>query len=285
MVGGAVVNQETESKQVIVIRPDSRGWSLFDFEEITRYRDLAYFLVWRDITVMYAQSVLGFLWAIIQPLIQIVIFSIIFGQVAKIPTEGIPYVLFSTAAIIPWAYMSTTMTQSSSSLVAQQGMLGKIYFPRIFFPLTPVFSKLVNFAISLLLLVAIMFYYRVVPTWNLLYLPLFIFMMMMVPAGIGLWLSALAIRYRDVRFAMQYIIQMLMYTAPIVYSASTIPESYRVIYSLNPVVGVIEGFRATLLGLDIPWMYVLPGMVTAVLLFIGGAIYFKRMERIFVDVI
>lgn len=278
-------NPDTESNQVIVIRPDSRGWRLSDFEEIWNYRDLAYFLVWRDITVMYAQTILGFSWAIIQPLIQIAIFSVIFGKVAKIPTEGIPYLLFASAAIIPWTYISATITQASQSLVSKQGMLGKIYFPRIFFPITPVFSKLMNFAISLILLVVIMIYYRVVPTWNLLYLPLFVFFMMLVPAGISLWLSALAIRYRDVRFAMQYVIQMLMYTAPIVYSASTIPEAYRTVYSLNPIVGVIEGFRAVLLGMEIPWMYVLPGLVTAVLLLIGGAIYFKRMERIFVDVI
>lgn len=278
-------NPESESNQVIVIRPDSRGWRLFDFQEIWTYRDLAYFLVWRDITVMYAQTILGFSWAIIQPLIQIAIFSIIFGKVAKIPTEGIPYVLFTSAAIIPWTYISATITQASQSLVSKQGMLGKIYFPRIFFPLTPVFSKLLNFAISLILLASIMVYYRVAPTWNLLYLPLFVINMMLVPAGISLWLSAMAIRYRDVRFAMQYIIQMLMYTAPIVYSASTIPETYRTVYSLNPIVGVIEGFRAVLLGMDIPWMYVLPGMGTTVLLLIGGAIYFKRMERIFVDVI
>ncbi len=269
---------------VTVIKPPV-GWQIVDFGELKRYRDLAYYLAWRDVTVMYAQTIMGFAWAIIQPLVQIVIFSVIFGKVAKIPSEGIPYVLFSTVAVIPWTYISTAMSQSSQSLVSNQGMLGKIYIPRLFFPVIPVFSKLVSFFISLILLAAIMIYYRVAPTWNLVYIPFFILMMMMVPAGIGMWMSALAIRYRDVKFAMQYIIQMLMYTAPIVYSASTISPEYRMLYSLNPIVGVIEGFRACLLGTEIPWMYVLPGMITAVLLLISGMLYFKHMERVFADVI
>lgn len=277
-------DSENKYNYTTVIEP-VRGWQLIDFAELKQYRDLAYFLVWRDIKVMYAQTILGFAWAIIQPLLHIVIFSIIFGKVAKIPTDGIPYVLFSTVAIIPWTYMSGALAQSSQSLVSNQNMLGKIYFPRLIFPFTPVLSKLVDFSISLLLLVAVMVYYEVEPTLNLLFLPLFVLMMMCIPAGLGMWLSALAIRYRDVKFAMQYVIQMLMYTAPIVYSAATIPEAYRFLYSLNPIVGVVEGFRACLLGADIPWLYVMPGMVSAVVLVVSGALYFKRMESIFVDVI
>ena len=278
------MQQDDDSSTVTIIEPP-RGWQLLNIRELFQYRDLAYYLVWRDITVMYAQTILGFSWAIIQPLMQIVIFSIIFGKVAKISTEGIPYVLFSTVAIIPWTYMSTSMTQSSQSLVSQQGMLGKIYFPRLIFPLVGIFSKLVNFTISILLLASVMIYYQVHPTWNLLYFPLFVFMMMCIPAGLGMWLSALAIRYRDVRFALQYVIQLLMYSAPIVYSASSIPDAYRFIYSLNPIVGVIEGFRACLLGTDMPWIFIVPGIFTALVLLISGAYYFKRMERIFVDVI
>lgn len=276
--------RNSDNSSVTIIEPP-RGWQLLNIRELIQYRDLAYYLVWRDITVMYAQTILGFAWAIIQPLLQIVIFSIIFGKVAKVPTEGIPYVLFSTVAIIPWTYMSTTLTQSSQSLVSQQNMLGKVYFPRLIFPLTPVLSKLVNFSISILLLATVMIFYHVSPTWNLVFFPLFVIMMMCVPAGLGMWLAALAIRYRDVKYALQYLIQLLMYSAPIVYSAASIPESYRYIYSLNPIVGVIEGFRACLLGTDIPWLYIIPGMFTAVALLISGALYFKRMERIFVDVI
>jgi len=278
------MKSSSDDMTVTIIEPP-KGWQGIDFQELKNYRDLSFFLVWRDIKVMYAQTILGFAWAIIQPLIQIIIFSIIFGKVAKIPTEGIPYVLFSTVAIIPWTYMSTAMTQSSQSLVSNQNMLGKIYFPRLIFPLSPILSKLVNFSISIILLISVMVYYEVAPTWNLVFSPLFVLMMMAVPAGAGMWLSALAIRYRDVKFAMTYVIQMLMYTAPIVYSASTIPEQYRFIYSLNPIVGVIEGFRACLLGGDIPWLYIIPGMFTAIALVISGMLYFKRMERIFVDVI
>ena len=278
------MKSSSDEMTVTIIEPP-KGWQGIDFQELKNYRDLSFFLVWRDIKVMYAQTILGFAWAIIQPLIQIIIFSIIFGKVAKIPTEGIPYVLFSTAAIIPWSYMSTAMTQSSQSLVSNQNMLGKIYFPRLIFPLSPILSKLVNFSISIILLISVMVYYEVAPTWNLVFSPLFVLMMMAVPAGAGMWLSALAIRYRDVKFAMTYVIQMLMYTAPIVYSASTIPEQYRFIYSLNPIVGVIEGFRACLLGGDIPWLYIIPGMFTAIALVISGVLYFRRMERIFVDVI
>ena len=278
------MKSSSDEMTVTIIEPP-KGWQGIDFQELKNYRDLSFFLVWRDIKVMYAQTILGFAWAIIQPLIQIIIFSVIFGKVAKIPTEGIPYVLFSTAAIIPWSYMSTAMTQSSQSLVSNQNMLGKIYFPRLIFPLSPILSKLVNFSISIILLISVMVYYEVAPTWNLVFSPLFVLMMMAVPAGAGMWLSALAIRYRDVKFAMTYVIQMLMYTAPIVYSASTIPEQYRFIYSLNPIVGVIEGFRACLLGGDIPWLYIIPGMFTAIALVISGVLYFRRMERIFVDVI
>lgn len=269
---------------ITTIKPDD-GWQLVDFEELVRYRDLAYFLVWRDITVQYAQTILGFAWAILQPLIQIVIFSVIFGKIARVSSDGFPYLLFSTTAVIPWTYMSAVMGQSSQSLVSNQRMLGKVYVPRLLYPLTPVFSKLLNFFISIFILVAIMAYYKVTPTWNFLYLPMFIIMMMAFPAAVGLWLSSLAIRYRDVRFAMQYVVSMLMYSAPVVYSASSIPDKYRFFYSLNPLVGVIEGFRATVLGTQIPWLFVFPGIFTTIILLIGGALYFKRMERIVVDVI
>jgi len=269
---------------VSIIKPPS-GWQFIDFKELVEYRDLFFFLVWRNIKVMYAQTILGFSWAILNPFFQIILFSVIFGKVAKLDTDGIPYILFSTVAIIPWTYMSDAMTASSGSLVSGQNMLGKVYFPRLIFPLTSVLSKLVDFSISLLLLIAIMAYFHVEPTWNLLFLPVLVIFMMILPAGIGMWLSALAIRYRDVKFAMSYLLRMLIYTAPIVYSASSIPDKYRFIYSLNPIVGVIEGYRACLLGTAMPWEFIVPGLITSILLLISSAIYFKRMERVFVDVI
>jgi lipopolysaccharide transport system permease protein len=273
-----------DSDPVTVIEP-VRGWELPDLLELKAYRDLFYFMVWRDIKVLYAQTVLGFSWAILNPVIQIAIFSVIFGAVAKIPTDGIPYVLFSTVAIIPWTYMAESMNTSSQSLVTGQNMLGKIYFPRVIYPLTPILAKLVDFGISLSVLAAVMIYYRVAPTWNLVYLPLMIALMMIVPAGIGMGLSALAIRYRDVKFAMPFVVRMLIYSAPILYTASSIPHQYRWIYSLNPIVAVVEGYRACLLGSPMPWGYIVPGAVTATLLLLFGALYFRRMERVFVDVI
>ena len=272
------------SEHVTVIEP-LRGWRLLDFKELRDYRDLFAFLVWRDIKVLYAQTILGFAWAILNPLMQILIFSLIFGKVAKLPTDGIPYMLFSTVAVVPWTYMSDSMTHSSQSLVTGQAILGKIYFPRVIFPSTPVLAKLVDFSIALLLVFGMMAWFRVVPTWNLLLLPVFILMMVAVPLSAGLWLSAMAIRFRDVKFAMSFGIRMLMYSAPIIYSASGIPEPWRTVYSLNPIVGVIEGFRATLLGLPVPWEYILPGMGTLAVGLLGGMLYFRRMERVFVDVI
>jgi len=271
-------------ENLTIIEPAS-GWRLLDFKELSEYRDLFFYLVLRDIKVLYAQTVLGFSWAILNPTIQIVIFSIIFGGVAKISTDGIPYALFSTVAIVPWTYMSSALSAASNSLVGGQAVLGKIYFPRIIFPITPILSKLVDFLISILLIVAVMIYYGIVPGTNFLYLPIFLLLMVAVPLGVGLWLAALAIRYRDVKFAMPFVIRMLIYSAPILYTASAIPDRWRLVYSLNPIVAVIEGFRACLLGTDIPWMFVWPGIVSATVLVVGGLLYFHRMEKVFVDVI
>ena len=273
------------SNDNVTVIEAKRGWVFPDLKELIAYQDLFFFLVWRDIKVLYAQTILGLSWAILNPLVQIIIFGIIFGNVAKLPTDGIPYILFSTVAIIPWSYMSESMSASCQSLVSGQNLLGKIYFPRLIFPLTPIVAKLVDFCISLILLICVMIYYQIAPTWNLLYLPLMLLLMMMIPAGVGFWLSALAIRYRDVKFAMPFVIRMLIYSAPILYTASSIPQQYRILYSLNPIVAVIEGYRACLLGLPMPWEYILPGMITSLILLIFGLIYFKRMEPVFVDVI
>lgn len=277
-------SSDTSDTRITMIKPRS-GWQFVDFKELKEYRDLFFFLVWREVKVLYAQTILGFGWAILQPLIQIVIFTFVFGKVARVSSDGIPYLLFSSIAIIPWTYMSQSMTQSSMSLVLGQGMLGKVYFPRLAFPITPVLARLIDFGISMIIILVVMIYYRVLPTLTFLFIPLFLVMMICVPAGIGMWLSALSIRFRDVKHGMPFVVRMLIFTAPIVYSASSIPPSYRFLYSLNPIVGVIEGFRACLLGLPIPWPYILPGMITAPLLLFSGVFYFKRMEFVFADVI
>ena len=267
-----------------VIEPGKGRWFI-DFREVAEYKDLFYFLVLRDIKVLYAQTILGFSWAVLQPLVQIVIFTVVFGKVAKVPTDSVPYVLFSSVAIVPWTYMAQSMAAASQSLVLGQGMLGKVYFPRIIFPLTPVLAKLVDFFIALVLLQGVILYYGVFPGWRLLLLPLFLALMVAFSAAVGFWTSAMAIRFRDVKHAMPFAVQMLMYTAPIVYSASSIPAPWRLLYSFNPIVSIIEGIRACLLGTALPWAYILPGAFTTALLLVGGIVYFTRFERVFVDVI
>lgn len=275
---------ELGAERETIIEPPG-GWQGVNFLELFAFRDLFFFMVKRDIKVLYAQTVLGFIWAILNPLIQILVFTVIFGRVAQLDTGGVPYFLFSTIAIIPWTYMSDAMTTSSQSLVGGSAMLGKIYFPRAIFPLTPVIAKLVDFFISLAILIAVVIYYELPLSTNLIFLPLFVVMMVMVPASIGFWLSSLAIRFRDVKFAMPFAIKMLIYSAPILYSATEIPETYRFWYSFNPIVGVIEGYRAAILGGPIPWEFILPGIASTIVLFFSGLLYFRRMERVVVDVI
>jgi lipopolysaccharide transport system permease protein len=247
---------DTAGDPTVVIET-RRAFSLLDLQELKEYRDLFYFLVWRDIKVLYAQTILGLSWAILQPVVQIIIFTIVFGKVAKVDTQSIPYILFSTVAIIPWTYMSQSINSSSLSLVSGRGMLGKIYFPRLIFPVTPVLSKLVGFLISMALVLGVSWYYHIAPTWNILLFPVFCLLMISLASGIGMWLSAMAIRFRDVKHAMPFAIRMLMYTAPIVYFSGSIPERFCFWYSLNPFVAVIEGFRSSLLGVHLEWDLIL----------------------------
>lgn len=274
---------KTPSKTITITPPS--GWQLIDFEELREYRDLLYFLVRRDVRALYAQTVMGLSWAILRPLIQIALFTLVFGRIAGVPTDGIPYLLFAAVAVIPWTYMATAMSDSSLSLVTNAAMLGKVYFPRMIYPLTAILAKIIDLAVSFVIIVALLIVYRIAPTANLLLLPLFLVMTIIVPVGIGLWLSSLALRFRDVKFAMPFFVQMAMYTAPIVYSIDSIPERYRFWYSLNPIVGPIQGFRASLLGLPVDWSTIVPSAVIALIILVTGALYFRRMERVLVDVI
>ena len=261
------------------------GWQLIDWHELRQYKDLFYFLVWRDIKVLYKQTILGFAWAIIRPVLAMIVFSIVFGRLAQLPSDGVPYPIFSYAALLPWTYFSTAMTSSSQSLIINANMLTKIYFPRLVIPMTPVLAGLVDFGISSLVLAVLMVWYGIAPTWNVLFLPLLILLMILTASGIGMWLSALAIQYRDVRFATPFIAQLLMYAAPVVWPVSLVPEQFRLLYGIYPIAGVIEGFRSTLLGTTpMPWDLVLTGILSAAIIALAGALYFRRMERIFADV-
>ena len=271
-----------------VIRP-ARGWGNIDWRELWKYRDLLFFLVLRDIRVLYKQTVLGFTWALVRPLSQMVVFTVVFGTMARVDSDGVPYAIFSYVALVPWTYFRTALTQSTNSLVAAKSMITKVYFPRLILPLAPVMAELVNFAIAFTVVGALMAWYRVVPTMAILFLPLLVVLMILTAAGIGMWLSALAILYRDVQHAMQFATQLLMYAAPVVWPVSLIEENFgllaRRIYGLYPMAGVIEGFRSAILGTNpMPWDLIGMGTISSVILFLSGIVYFKRMERVFADV-
>lgn len=268
-----------------VIEPKS-GWQLIDFRELWEYRDLFYFLVWRDIKVRYAQSILGFGWAVIRPVISMIIFTIVFGKLAKISSDGVPYAIFSYTALVPWIYFSSALTDASSSLISASGTLTKVYFPRLIIPMVPVLGKLVDFGIAFLILFVLMVWFQIAPTIWALIIPFPILLMMLTAGGLGMWLTPLAIQYRDIKYGMSFAVNLMMYAAPVVYPVSLIPDQYRLLYGLNPMAGVIEGFRASLLGsTPMPWDLLAIGSITATIIAITGAFYFRRTERIFADVV
>lgn len=276
---------------VMHIEPSS-GWRLINWKELVAYKDLLYFLVWRDVKALYAQTVIGFGWAIIRPVFSMVVFTIVFGNLAKVPSDGAPYAVFSYAALVPWTYFSTAMSGATTSLVQNANMLSKVYFPRLIIPMTPVLAGLVDFGVAFVILIGLMAWFGIVPTWGVLALPLLILLMILSAAGVGMWLSALAIQYRDVKYGVQFLGQLLMYAAPVVWPVSLIAEQFpthgatiRLLYGLYPMAGVIEGFRAALLGTTaMPWDLIGIGTLSAALLVLTGMFYFRRKERIFADV-
>lgn len=283
----------TESKQAavldtlppLIIRP-SRGWGSLRLKELWEYHELLYFLIWRDIKVRYKQTVLGAAWAILQPFLTMVVFSIFFGKLAKIPSDGVPYPVFAYCALLPWQFFSNALTASGNSLVSNQGLITKVYFPRLVIPISAVLAGLVDFCISFVVLLMMMFYYGIVPTKAVLTLPLFLLFAIATALAVGLWLSALNVRYRDVRYTMPFLAQFWLFVTPVAYSSSLVPETWRTLYGLNPMAGVVEGFRWALLGKTggIGPLMLLSALAVAVLL-IGGLVYFRRMEKTFADVV
>lgn len=275
----------TEDSRAIEIRP-SRPWHDLDLKSVWWYRELFLFLIWRDIKGRYAQSVLGVGWAIIQPLFSVVVFTIVFGKLAKVGSDGIPYPLFSYTGLIAWHFFSNALSYSADSLVSSANLIKKIYFPRVITPLAPVLGRLLDFGISFAILLFVFFpWFGVMPNAGMLYIPFLVLLMVATAAGMGMLLTAVAVQYRDVRHSMGFFIQLMMYSAPVVYPVSLIPEWVLPWYALNPLVGVIEGFRSALLGTrPMPWDLIGPGTLTAVLVFALGFIYFRRKERFFADV-
>ena len=275
---------EKEGNWIQVIKP-SKGWQLIDLKELWRYKDLLYFLIIRGIKAKYAQSVLGVGWAIIQPLVQTLVFTVIFGNLAQMGSDGVPYVLFSFCAMVPWTYFSNILTESSNSLVQNKDMLSKVYFPRLVLPLSSVFSKLLDFGIGFIVMIGLFLYYQFLPGPAIIIFPLLMLILIMTSLGTGMILSAMAVQYRDVQYAMSFMVRILMYSVPVVYSIQIIPEKYLYFYALNPMVGVIEGMRAAFLGTrEIPWDLIGIGGLVGVGLFIFGAFYFRKMEKTFADI-
>ena len=266
-----------------VIEPSS-GWKMVDFRELWRYKDLLYFLTLRGIKARYAQSILGVSWAIIQPLFTTLVFTLVFGGLAKVDSDGMPYILFSYLALWPWNYFSGTLTESANSLIQNANMITKVYFPRMVLPLSAMLSKLLDFTIAFVVVIGMLIDFKQVPGWGVLFTPILILQLLMCSLGIGMFLSALAVKYRDVKHALTFLVQLLLYAAPVVYGTSAVPAEYQKFYILNPMVGVIEGFRAAFLDRPMPWEWIWPGSIVAIIVFVFGMFYFRRMERIFADV-
>jgi lipopolysaccharide transport system permease protein len=269
----------------IHIRP-KKGWQLGDLKELIEYRDLFYFLVARDIKVRYKQTVLGGLWAIIQPFFSMIVFTLFFGKLAKVPSDGVPYPIFNFTAMVAWTYFANSITGSGNSLIGNTGLISKVYFPRLIIPLAAVLAGLLDFFIAFIMLIGMMFYFGIYPRVTILLLPLLVVLMMFTAGGVGTFLSALNAKYRDIKYTIPFLVQLWMFASPIVYPTTMIPEKYRLIYGLNPLVGVIEGFRSILLGtIPFPTYMVLLSAFVSLILFFIGILYFKQMERYFADII
>ncbi len=274
------------NRPVVHIEP-SRGWVPLRFRELWEYRELLYFLVWRDIKVRYKQTIIGAAWAIIQPFFTMVVFSLFFGKLANVPSDEIPYPIFSYAALVPWTFFANGLSQSSNSLVASANLIKKVYFPRLVIPISSVLSGVIDFALAFLVLLGMMLFYGIIPTVNVVWLPLFLLLAVITSLGAGLWLSAMNVQFRDVRYAVPFLIQFWMFATPIAYPSSLIRNNLlRTIYGINPMTGVIEGFRWALLNTDTaPGPMVIISSLAAVALLVSGAFYFRRMEKTFADVV
>jgi lipopolysaccharide transport system permease protein len=270
---------------VTVIEP-SKGWVSLRLGALWRFRELLYFLIWRDVKVRYKQTLLGAAWAILQPLLTMIVFSIFFGKLARMPSDGVPYPLFAYVALVPWTFFANGLTLSSNSLVSNQTLLRKVYFPRLVIPVSAVASGLLDFAIAFVVLLGLAARYGVTPTANMLWLPVLVLLALVTALGVGLWFAALNVLYRDIQYIVPFLVQVWLYATPIVYPSSLVPERWRTLYAINPMVGVVEGFRWTLLGTGAaPGPMILVSATAALATLIGGLFFFRRMEKSFSDVV
>jgi len=289
------IEEQWEVTTLTPLRPDdvpmtrigpSRGWVSLKLRELWEYRELVYFLTWRDIKVRYKQTVLGCAWAIIQPFFTMVVFSLFFGRLAKMPSDGVPYPIFAYAALVPWAFFAHGLSQSSNSLVSSANLIKKVYFPRLAMPIATVVSGIVDFVLAFLVLLGMMLYYGLVPTANVLWLPFLLVLAFVTALGVGFWFSAMNVQFRDVRHTIPFLTQFWLFATPIAYPSSLLSEPWRTFYGINPMVGVVEGFRWALLGTDTaPGPIIIVSTLVALVLLVSGAYYFRRMEKTFADVV
>ena len=286
MLKPEILNPQSEigSLPTFSIDPPT-GWTSLGLRELWNYRELLYFLTWRDVKVRYKQTVLGAAWAIIQPVFMMLVFSLFFGRLAKMPSDGIPYPIFTFCALLPWQLFAHALTESSNSLVANERLITKVYFPRLVVPIAAVLGGLVDFGVAFVILLGMMVYYGIVPTSAMVTLPAFIILAMITALAVGLWLSALNVKYRDVRYTINFLIQFWLFATPIAYPSSLVPERWRALYGLNPMAGVVEGFRWALLGTKPPGAMLAVSIGVVLVLLVGGLFYFRRMEQEFADVV
>ena len=270
---------------VIHIAP-SRGWLPVNFHELWEYRELLYFLIWRDVKVRYKQTLLGVAWAVLQPLFTMLLFSLFFGRLAKIPSDGAPYPIFSYTALVIWTFFANGLTQSSNSLITNANLIKKVYFPRLAVPVAAVLAGLVDFVPAFLILLGMMAYYGLYPTGQMVWLPAFLLLALVTALGVGMWLSALNVRFRDVRYTIPFIVQCWLFTTPIAYPSSLLPEPWKTWYGVNPMAGVVEGFRWALLGTGVaPGPMIAVSTVAALAVLVSGLFYFRRVEKTFADIV
>ncbi|MDO8675158.1 MAG: ABC transporter permease [Candidatus Omnitrophota bacterium] len=268
-----------------LIQP-SRGWRHIDFREIWAYRELLYFFTWRDLKIRYKQTVIGVLWAVLQPFLTMVVFSVFFGHFVKVPSEGVPYPIFVYLGLLPWTLFSQSLSRASESVVSHSNLIKKVYFPRLIIPVSASLSAVVDFFISLVILLIMMLFYKIVPAVGIIYLPFLVMLCFLCSIGIGFWLAAINVMYRDVRYAIPFLIQLGMYVTPVIYPVSVVPEKFSWIIYLNPMTGIIEGFRASLLGYKaMPVAGIGISFLVTVIFLLSGLFYFRKVERVFADVI
>ena len=285
---GALIN-DSESSQpdeepLFTIKPTSK-WVALNLRDLWAYRELLYFLTWRDVKVRYKQTLLGAAWAVMQPLFAMLVFTLFFGKLARVPSDGIPYPLFAYAGLLPWTYFSNAVSNSGNSLVGSSNLITKVYFPRMIIPGAAVAAGLVDFAIAFALLVCLMIYYGVAVTWSMAMLPALVILTSLLALGVGMWTSALNVKYRDVRYALPFLIQLWMFATPIIYPSTIVPEKWRWALALNPLAGIIEGYRAALFGREFDWRALGVSAIITSALLVYSAYVFRRMEKGFADVV